>query len=245
MPVHDWSRVEGGILHDFHGAWIIALRNVLNGGLLPHDFYCLAEQHLGKAIADVLTLHVEPAGDSREKPTPTGGIAVAEAPPKVRKKLIAQDPGRLRKKLAVRHVSNHRLVALIEIVSPANKDRTAHVRDFVAKAVGLLAHGVHLLVVDLFRPGRHDPGGLNGCIRRELAETEYAPPEEEPLTLASYASGPAVEAYVEHAAFGADLPDMPHFLEADLYVPVPLQAAYREAYAGTPEYWRGVLEKGE
>jgi hypothetical protein len=30
MPVHDWTRVDAGIFHDFHNAWITELRNVLN-----------------------------------------------------------------------------------------------------------------------------------------------------------------------------------------------------------------------
>jgi hypothetical protein len=32
MPVHDWSRVGPGIFHDFHCAWIVEIRNVLNEG---------------------------------------------------------------------------------------------------------------------------------------------------------------------------------------------------------------------
>ena len=44
MPVHDWTRVGAGIFHDFHQRWIGAIRDALNGGLLPNDFYALAEQ---------------------------------------------------------------------------------------------------------------------------------------------------------------------------------------------------------
>ena len=32
MPIHDWSRVDAGIFHDFHQAWTIEIRNALNGG---------------------------------------------------------------------------------------------------------------------------------------------------------------------------------------------------------------------
>ena len=32
MPVHDWTRVEAGIFHDFHTAWIGLIRNTLNEG---------------------------------------------------------------------------------------------------------------------------------------------------------------------------------------------------------------------
>jgi len=44
MPVHDWTRVEAGIFHDFHHAWIEEIKRALNRGLLPPDYYALAEQ---------------------------------------------------------------------------------------------------------------------------------------------------------------------------------------------------------
>ena len=56
MPIHDWTRVEPGIFHDFHSAWVMELRNALNGGVLPAGYYALTEQHAGKYITDVLTL---------------------------------------------------------------------------------------------------------------------------------------------------------------------------------------------
>jgi hypothetical protein len=84
MPVHDWTRVEAGIFHDFHVAWIPELRKALNGGPLPEGFYALAEQHAGRSIADVLTLHASPETSTPNSwPAVTGGTAVAEAPPNV------------------------------------------------------------------------------------------------------------------------------------------------------------------
>jgi hypothetical protein len=56
MPVHDWSQVFDGAFHDFHLAWIAELRNRLNSGLLPPDYYALAEQVAGPAVPDFLTL---------------------------------------------------------------------------------------------------------------------------------------------------------------------------------------------
>ena len=159
MPVHDWTRVEAGIFHDFHVAWIPEIRKVLNGGLLPEGYYALAEQHAGTSIADVLTLHAspEPIEPWPLPPPDTGGIAVAEAPPRVRR-ITTIEPLALtrRRSLAIRHVSGHRLIALIEIVSRANKDRPDSLDEFAAKAVASLDRGVHLLVIDLFPPGPHD-----------------------------------------------------------------------------------------
>ena len=250
MSVHDWTRVEAGIFHDLHVAWIPEIRTALNGGLLPDGFYALAEQHAGETIADVLTLHASTVGrDPRESwpPLPnSGGIAVAEAPPRTRRKLtLPTEPLLRRRSVAIRHVSGHRLVALIEILSPANKDRHRHVAEFADKIAGALEAGVHVLLVDLFPPGPHDPEGMHGAILRELnslAEPYDLPPTE-PLTLASYVAEPPFEIYLEHLAVGSPLPEMPLFLTSERYVNVPLETTYQAAYRGMPAFWREVLER--
>src|SRR5208282_2243430 len=102
----------------------------------------------------------------------TGGIAVAEAPPRIRRRQTLEPaPLGRRRSLAIRHISGHRLVALIEIVSPANKDRSRHVDELVDKAVSALERGVHLLLVDLFPPGPHDPSGIHGLILECLEQS--------------------------------------------------------------------------
>src|SRR5260370_38595669 len=157
MPVHDWTRVEAGIFHDFHTVWTGALRNALNEGLLPRGYYALAEQHAGRSIADVPTLHTSPEPpEPAWLPPDTGGIAVTEAPPRVRRKQTVEPSALARRRsLALRHVSGHRLVALIEIVSPANQDLTRHLEELADKAVPALERGVQVPLVDLFPPGPH------------------------------------------------------------------------------------------
>jgi hypothetical protein len=244
MPVHDWARVEAGMFHDFHNAWITELRNALNGGVLPQGYYALGEQHAGRFVTDVLTLHASrPNGEPPPLPPSDGGLALAEAPPKVRRQLTGTETYRQRRRtLAIRHVSGHRLIALVEIVSPANKDRLGPVEALVAKTVEALDLGIHVLLIDLLLPGRHDPRGMHGAVWNQFAEGPYDLPLAEPLTAASYAAGPPVNAYLEHFAVGAALPDMPLFLRSDRYVPVPLEATYQAAYRGVPAFWRDVLE---
>jgi hypothetical protein len=170
---------------------------------------------------------------------------VAEAPPRVRR-VQTVEPAALarRRSLAIRHVSGHRLVALLEIVSLANKDRPSHVEEFAAKAVDALDVGVHVLVVDLFPPGPHGPQGVHGVVRQRLDQSDepYDLPADEPFTLASYVAGPQVKIYLEHLAVGVPLPEMPLFLRPDRYVNVPLEATYQAAYRGMPAFWRDVLE---
>ena len=74
----------------------------------------------------------------------------------------------------------------------------------------------------------------------DVAET-FVPPANQPLTLAAYIGGPYGEAFVEPAAVGLPLVDMPLFLTPDRYVPVPLEATYQTAWDAVPSYWRNVL----
>lgn len=244
MPVHDWTRVEAGVFHDFHNVWLGTLRTALNGGLLPESYYALTEQHFGRGVADVLTLQgsalPEPAA-----PTNQGGVALAEAPPRTRHRSVLAPAAHLRRRtLTIRHVRGHRVVALLEVVSPANKDRRETAREFVSKLTSALRTGVHVLLVDLFPPGPHDPCGFHDLLVRRWTRKKkrYTLPAAEPLTLASYKAGPSVESFQEHLAVGGTLPDMPLFFTPDRYVNVPLETAYQEAYRGVPAYWRRVLE---
>jgi hypothetical protein len=244
MPVHDWTRVDAGIFHSFHNAWITELHNALNGGILPDEYYALMEQHAGRLVTDVLTLHGDrPNGESPSSPAGPG-IALADAPPKVRRRLTGVETyGQRRRTLAIRHVSGDRLVALLEIVSPANKDRRRSVRVFVTKVLEALHLGIRVLLLDLLPPSRRDPRGMHVAVWNYFDNEPYDLPVEEPLTLASYAAGPPVEAYLEHLKINAPLPDMPLFLRPDRYILVPLEATYQAAYRGVPARWRNVLER--
>src|SRR5207249_10635168 len=56
MPIHDWTRVDANLFHDFHQTWTIAIRNAMNGGLLPKGYSALVEQHAGGLVPDVIAL---------------------------------------------------------------------------------------------------------------------------------------------------------------------------------------------
>lgn len=246
MTIHDWTLVEDGIIHAFHTTWMGALQNSFNDGLLPKGYYALAEQHAGRYITDVLTLHASPEPwEAPILPPATGGVALAEAPPRLRLKQTVEPAAlALRRSLAIRHVSGHRLIALLEIVSLANKDRAQRVSEFAEKAVSALERGVHLLLVDLFPPGRHDPHGMHGVVLQHLERSEepYDLPLESPLTVASYVAGPRIDVYLEHLAVGSALPEAPLFIRPDRYVNVPLESTYQSSFRGMPSFWRDVLK---
>jgi hypothetical protein len=80
MPVHDWTRVDAGLFHDFHHAWIEEIKRALNRGLLPPDHYALAEQIAGGLGPDVLTLQGPTANGSPLAGSAGGALALATAP---------------------------------------------------------------------------------------------------------------------------------------------------------------------
>ena len=251
MPIHDWTRVTAGTFHDMHVVWLGNLRTALNGGILPPDYYALAEQ-VAQDVGgpDVLTLHA-PAGGGRTRRRPVqddgegadGGLAVETAPPQLAVHDVAAAPRAVypRRHVVVRHATGDRPVALLEIVSPGNKDRRASVDQFVAKATVALGEGLHLQVIDLFPPGPADPAGLHAAIWADLGG-RFDPPAGRPLTLAAYAAGDPVNCYVEPSAVRMTLTDLPLFLTPVRYVNVPLEATYMAAYAGVPDRWKAVIE---
>jgi Protein of unknown function (DUF4058) len=246
MPIHDWTRVEAGIFHHFHHDWITEIARALNRGILPADYYALAEQYAAGFGPDVLTLQGDRNGDADDAASPgpgaPGGVLVAA--PKLRP-TAETDMAFYRRKqstVAVRHVSGDRIVTMVEVVSPGNKASRNALRSFVEKAAELLDKRIHLLIVDLFPPGRRDPQGIHGEIWEEIAGQEYAAPADKPLTLAAYESGLTIRAYVVHAAVGDVLADMPLFLEPEKAVEAPLEATYNAAFAEVPRRWRRVLE---
>jgi hypothetical protein len=192
------------------------------------------------SIADILTLK-GPEPLTGNTAGGSAGVALAAAPPQVSRRLVAAPVPRPRT-LAIRHVSGHHVVALVEIVSPANFDRPSRVRTFARKGTDALECGIHLLVMDLFPPGRHAPRGLPERVWRRLTRRTYALPDGQPLTVAAFVAGPQPEAYLEHLAVGDALRDMPIFLSAERYIYAPLEATYQAAYRGMPAFWRDVLE---
>jgi hypothetical protein len=234
VPIHDWTRVEPGLFHDFHLGWIAALRRSLNGGLLPKGYYALAEQVAGGPIPDVLTLQ---ASSRRSKP-PTdapGGVAVADVPPRTAVVRQAEEDiyAARANHIAIRH-SRGTVVAVIEIISPGNKSSRHALRTFVEKSAEFLRHGIHLLVIDLFPPTPRDPAGIHKAIWDEILDEPFELPAGKPLTLAAYSAGVPKTAFVEPVAVGHQLPDMPLFLESGRYVPVPLEATYQASWAAFP-----------
>jgi hypothetical protein len=244
MPIHDWTRVYAGIFHDFHHAWIEETKRTLNRGLLPRGYYALAEQITGGFGPDVLTLQRPVDGSLSIDPAePAGGIALAAARPKTRyhAKTEVDLYAHKAKSVVIRHRSGHRVIAMVEIVSPGNKASQTELCAFVQKAEQALRAGIHLLIIDLFPPTKRDPQGIHRAIWGEGREGDFALPDDKPLTCASYVGFPGLEVFMEPVAVGDDLPEMPLFLTTETYVPLALESTYQSAWEAVPAFWQEVL----
>ena len=243
MRVHDWTRVSAGTFHHFHQAWIIALCDALNSGLLPDGFYALAEQVAGRPHPDVLTLEQTDELETRPRRDESSGgaVAVADHPPRVRYTLEAEKAIYAAKadRIALHHTSGDRVVAFLEIISPGNKHSQPAIRRLLDKLANILEQGRHLLVIDLHPPGRHDPEGLHVAFWGATPGTTL----EQPLSLAAYRADTCPTAYFEPITVGDRLPDMPLFLTPSRYVNVPLESTYHIAWHSLPERWKRVIEK--
>ena len=251
--VDDWTRVDAGTYHDFHQTWIPQLKLALLDGILPPGYYAHVERSFGSITAaesesDLLTLDSGASvlpGDDRDGSG--GGTAVLDAPPRTAVSMTLPKLSRIGRyaaradRLAIKRGIDHRVVALLEVASPGNKDRRASVDRLVAKLATAVERGVNVVLVDLLPPGAHDPAGLNGAVLDALGQ-RFDPPPDKPLCAAGYRVGSDRRAYVEPLAVGDSLPTVPLFLSPDRYVDLPLGPSYAVARRGVGPFWVEVLE---
>jgi hypothetical protein len=237
MPTHDWTRLQPGDFHHFHQGWIVSIANALNSGLLPPDYLALSEQVTGRPIPDVVTLQ------TRQSPHKGGGVSIQESPPSARVVARFEKVAYARRadRVVIRH-GRGRVVAIIEVVSPGNKDSRHAFRTFVDKAVDILNQGVNLLVVDLFPPTARDPHGIHQALCDEFGNEPFDFLPAKPLTVASYLAGDVPTAYVESVAVGDPLPSLPVFLSDEEYVPAPLESTYMQTWAAYPALLKRIID---
>ncbi len=256
--LHDWSRVASGIFHDFHCRWITHLSETLNTGGLPESYYALGEQRAGSFGPDVLALQYADANEGSDPynnltgspwaPNQSGGgiVALADAPPAVSIEQEGVNDARYytrrQRRLAIRHVSGDRVVAMVEILSPGNRQSMKMLDEFLDKVIEFLENQIHVVIIDPFGGGSFDPDGIHAIIWDRLFSGVYQPPAGKRQTLVSYTAGYPIRAWIEPMALRDRFIDMPLFLTEEHYVPLPLAESYARAYHGVPGRWRRVLE---
>jgi hypothetical protein len=126
-----------------------------------------------------------------------------------------------------------RLVAAIELVSPANKDRPEHRRAFVAKCAALLQNQVSVTIVDLVTVRDQN---LYGDLLELIGQSDPALGQESPgiyavacratKTKPDPGEGWQLETWFEPLRIGQPLPTLPLWLADDLSIPLDLEGSY-------------------
>jgi hypothetical protein len=208
----------------FHNHWIVRLVEYLNGDILPIGFQARPTEFIVGIEPDVLLLQM---ADRSNLDQPISQQKLSEATATA----VLPAPSDLPFVGVYRAYDTSRLVAVIEIVSPGNKDRPETVRAFVGKVLFLLQDGVYVMVVDVIslpeqslRRPILDRLGLDDSAREisGLWCASYCSlPQEDPLPHLS------VSEWAGEAGVGKALPELPLFLRLDQqWVMVDLQISY-------------------
>ena len=211
----------------FHVNWAGAIADSLNEFLLPDGYFAEEHAHAGARVEiDVATFADEPLADR------DGGVATQTyAPPQPTMTI----PAAFSDEFEVRVYEEEggaRLVAALELVSPANKDRESHRRAFATKCAGYLSQGIALIVIDVVTSRQ---ANLHAQIMSLLGrELEDGLPDDAELYAVAYrpvvrGANQLVEVWVEPLAIGHELPTLPLALNAELCIPIDLESTYTAA----------------
>jgi hypothetical protein len=214
----------------FHSAWANALTRQLNRGLLPPRYFAEPNVQIGTTV-EIDVAAFEEAGSAQAT---SAGVATAVwAPP--RPPLTAPLDVAVLDVVEVQIFQDEegpRLVAAIELVSPANKDRPSHREAFAIKCVGYLHQRIGVVVADIVT-SRSSNLHAELLERLHVGQTTNGPALGD-LYAAAYRTlatdGPLqFEAWPHSLALGADLPTVPLWLGPDLALPLDLEQSYLAA----------------
>jgi hypothetical protein len=127
--------------------------------------------------------------------------------------------------------TGRRLVAAVEIVSPANKDRANHRQAFVAKCATLLQNQVSISIVDLVTTRDFN---LYHDLLKLIDEVDPAFGLEPPRLYAVACRGTrpteawTLECWAHPLAVGEPLPALPLWLADNLALPLDLEESYEQ-----------------
>ncbi|HZZ77259.1 MAG TPA: DUF4058 family protein [Gemmataceae bacterium] len=220
-----------------HGGWPMLIVMSLVSKL-PTRYVAHPRVHLGAfAEIDVTTYEQDQSAAAEPAATDDGGVSTAVwAPPKPTLTVATQLPAQDEYEVRVYDMKrDKRLVAAIELVSPANKDRPENRSAFVAKCATLLQHQVSVTIVD---PITIRQQNLYAELLELLDRKDPALGAEPPATYAvacraiptSAKPGAAwqLETWLKPMDVGKPLPTLPLWLAENLSVPLDLEISYEE-----------------
>ncbi len=170
-PLDDIASWEG-----LHGAWPTVIVMGLNRKLPPR-YVAAPRVHLGAAMEIDVSAHdkdeLASFAPALDADAGGGGVATATwAPPRPTFDVVTDLPDQDEYEVRVYDAKRkRRLVAAVEIVSPANKDRPENRRAFVTKCAALLQQRVSVAIVNLVTTRRFN---LYGDLLEWIGETDPA-----------------------------------------------------------------------
>jgi hypothetical protein len=218
---------------NFHGGWGFLLAGQLNTRPLPYGFLAEGNVHIGVTVAPDVAAFEEDA-DARTGGGPNGAVATdVWAPPQAPLVVPVDFSGLETFEIRVYDQDRARtLVAVVELVSPGNKDRPENRRAFLDKCAAYLREGVSLIIVDIVTARRHNfHASLMELFNGGEAAVRAVTSDLYAVTYRVRVAGTRtqLEAWPTALALGAPLPTMPLWLTESLAVPLDLEAAYSEA----------------
>ncbi len=227
-PLDDLLPWEG-----LHATWPVMMVAQLRRRL-PRRYLVVPRTHSGPSVeVDVATFEKEREAMSMPG-NGNGGVATAVwAPPQPTRSIATDLPGQDVYEVRVYDAQHHRrLVAAVEIVSPANKDRPEHRHLFVAKCAGMLRELVSIIIIDVVTNRTQN-------LYAELLDVIGRPDPSlasQPSSLQAVACRMAeqvptwnLETWLQPLAVGKPLPTMPLWLADNLAVPLELEASYEQS----------------
>ena len=237
MPLRDHFRApldRESSWEGVHGGWP-AMIVVDLARVLPPQYVAAPRVHLGALVEIDVATDEWDAGDNPmlTDGSTGGGVATVDwEPPCATLSIPADLPAQDEYEVRVYDVERgRRLVAAIEIVSPANKDRPEHRNAFVAKCSALLQQQVSVVIVDLVTTRHfnlyHELLELSGAADPALGA---APPDI--YAAACRSTRPnrqwKLDAWFHPLKVGANLPTLPLWLADDYSLPLNLESSYEE-----------------
>jgi hypothetical protein len=213
----------------FHSAWANAIVGWLNQNVLPEHYRAIPQVHIGARVEiDAATFRF-----GEENAAPGNGTATAVwAPPQAKLAAAVGFGDTDTFEVQVRDKTRRRLVAAVELVSPANKDRATHRRDFAVKCASYLRQHISVIVIDVVTERRDN---LHGELMQLLAlPTELFEAGAFPLYAVAYRlkiqmEEQRLELWPEELQVGATLPTLPLWIGEEEAVPLDLEASYLAA----------------
>lgn len=228
-PVWNQASWEG-----FHGGWPMTMVMQLCR-ILPPEFAAEPRAHLGSYFEiDVCAFEPDDQGPRVNlSPAENGGVATATwAPPQPTLTLEADLSEQYDYEVLVYDQSRGRtLVAAVEIVSPANKDRPESREAFVSKCSALLQKRVCVSIVDLVTTQHFN---LYTELLERIGQKDPSMDPPPPIYAATcrgrkVADRPRLEIWAYPLTVGRNLPTLPVWLSEHLAVSLDLEASYEDA----------------